>query len=226
MRKVLTMTAKDGFPDSEENFLWGSGFERISVAHYDEVLEGIRTHAPDLVVLDGVGKSCLNEAEKTLLNIRRHRKIKDTSLAVLTSLDISPSEEEQLIGAGANIIIPVPSDPKLWNLKLERLISIPTRHRFRVPVQILAWTKIAGRNDFVQGMALNISLGGMLLQLPVKLAPEGKFDIIFNLPGDTKPLSLVGRVVWRNEASQKYGCLLYTSPSPRDRTRSRMPSSA
>ena len=24
----------------------------------------------------------------------------------------------------------------------------------------------------------------------------------------------------------KYGCLLYTSPSPRDRTRSRMPSSA
>ena len=28
------------------------------------------------------------------------------------------------------------------------------------------------------------------------------------------------------EAEQKYFCLLYTSPSPRDRTRSRMPSSA
>ena len=26
--------------------------------------------------------------------------------------------------------------------------------------------------------------------------------------------------------SEYYGCLLYTSPSPRDRTRSRMPSSA
>ena len=30
--------------------------------------------------------------------------------------------------------------------------------------------------------------------------------------------------VWNN--IQKYGCLLYTSPSPRDRTRYRMPSSA
>ena len=28
------------------------------------------------------------------------------------------------------------------------------------------------------------------------------------------------------EAAWKYVCLLYTSPSPRDRTRSRMPSSA
>ena len=29
-----------------------------------------------------------------------------------------------------------------------------------------------------------------------------------------------------NEPDMSYGCLLYTSPSPRDRTRSRMPSSA
>ena len=28
------------------------------------------------------------------------------------------------------------------------------------------------------------------------------------------------------KAAQNKGCLLYTSPSPRDRTRSRMPSSA
>ena len=31
---------------------------------------------------------------------------------------------------------------------------------------------------------------------------------------------------WREDAFQAYVCLLYTSPSPRDRTRSRMPSSA
>ena len=30
----------------------------------------------------------------------------------------------------------------------------------------------------------------------------------------------------REDAEQKCNCLLYTSPSPRDRTRSRMPSSA
>ena len=32
--------------------------------------------------------------------------------------------------------------------------------------------------------------------------------------------------VGRGFMEQLYGCLLYTSPSPRDRTRSRMPSSA
>ena len=31
---------------------------------------------------------------------------------------------------------------------------------------------------------------------------------------------------WKRKAEAFYGCLLYTSPSPRDRTRSRMPSSA
>ena len=32
--------------------------------------------------------------------------------------------------------------------------------------------------------------------------------------------------IFRIEKKQDYLCLLYTSPSPRDRTRSRMPSSA
>ena len=39
----------------------------------------------------------------------------------------------------------------------------------------------------------------------------------FAIQGDDRP---------DNVAFKAYGCLLYTSPSPRDRTRSRMPSSA
>ena len=38
--------------------------------------------------------------------------------------------------------------------------------------------------------------------------------------GDDEPIQ-----IWAKDADS-YGCLLYTSPSPRDRTRSRMPSSA
>ena len=34
------------------------------------------------------------------------------------------------------------------------------------------------------------------------------------------------RSLWRDYRAQVFGCLLYTSPSPRDRTRYRMPSSA
>ena len=36
-----------------------------------------------------------------------------------------------------------------------------------------------------------------------------------------------GKILWKREKDGVlYTCLLYTSPSPRDRTRSRMPSSA
>ena len=39
--------------------------------------------------------------------------------------------------------------------------------------------------------------------------------------------ALVGaQLNWSARKKECYGCLLYTSPSPRDRTRSRMPSSA
>ena len=47
--------------------------------------------------------------------------------------------------------------------------------------------------------------------------------------GSTKNLSLMGLAPARVEAvflTHFHSCLLYTSPSPRDRTRSRMPSSA
>ncbi len=205
MRKILTMTLDNGLTHAEQSALWGADFERVSVPGYGEVLDGIRRHLPDLVVLDGIENSCREQAEAIIGHVRQEKEIKEISLAVLTSLDISPSEEQRLISAGANIIIPLPSDPKLWNVKLERLVSIPTRHRFRVPVQILAWTKVDGYDDLVQGVALNISMGGMLLQLPVKLLPDGKFDLIFRLPGDSRPLSAVGRIVWRNRASHKYG---------------------
>ena len=48
---------------------------------------------------------------------------------------------------------------------------------------------------------------------------------------DERPDTSVGladRDVWRHrlDDEQVHACLLYTSPSPRDRTRSRMPSSA
>ena len=45
---------------------------------------------------------------------------------------------------------------------------------------------------------------------------DGKYDVV--TPGSKVGTSAVWGLFW--------GCLLYTSPSPRDRTRSRMPSSA
>ena len=70
---------------------------------------------------------------------------------------------------------------------------------------------------------------------PLRLALDPEFDLFRRLaPGENPPSlsSLFGAArglivlsAAENEALAS-GCLLYTSPSPRDRTRSRMPSSA
>ena len=64
--------------------------------------------------------------------------------------------------------------------------------------------------------------------------PGGVDDRIIIVDIDEKSLAEVGRWPWsRNRVAgmvdqlfDHYGCLLYTSPSPRDRQKSRMPSSA
>ena len=45
---------------------------------------------------------------------------------------------------------------------------------------------------------------------------------------ELKDISLAGRIIanFPDHLTEDQNCLLYTSPSPRDRTRSRMPSSA
>ena len=55
------------------------------------------------------------------------------------------------------------------------------------------------------------------------------FEAIFDHIGKHENLDLVvvtGDVADHGRRAQYQNCLLYTSPSPRDRTRSRMPSSA
>ena len=67
-------------------------------------------------------------------------------------------------------------------------------------------------------------------------SPSSAFDTVINLPGDEAIVSggfgvniggTPGQTVQLNaDEGGTIGCLLYTSPSPRDATLSRMPSSA
>ena len=63
--------------------------------------------------------------------------------------------------------------------------------------------------------------GLLLWAAPIKAA-DSKDVIIGTIIG-----GIIGSEIQKDkQKSQQYICLLYTSPSPRDRTRSRMPSSA
>ena len=68
------------------------------------------------------------------------------------------------------------------------------------------------QNDFTPNGALPVPEGDSIVPLINQL--QQKFDLV------------VATQDWHPADHQSFACLLYTSPSPRDRTRSRMPSSA
>ena len=91
-------------------------------------------------------------------------------------------------------------------------------------------------------MAVNkITLKKVVVGTPIKTVTAGSFGIQ-NLGGVTTTGQVSGSILAFNQSTGNYeianftgdsnmfvtydSCLLYTSPSPRDRTRSRMPSSA
>ena len=75
---------------------------------------------------------------------------------------------------------------------------------------------------------ISASLGLLLKAVGYKVTIQ-KFDPYLNIdPGTMSPYEHGECYVTEDgaETDLDLGCLLYTSPSPRDRTRSRMPSSA
>ena len=80
----------------------------------------------------------------------------------------------------------------------------------------LVQKKVDARELFVSTPLLNISF----IKFEKLIIPE--MNIIFTSRYGVKALTGIENL----KLKQVYCCLLYTSPSPRDRTRSRMPSSA
>ena len=74
-----------------------------------------------------------------------------------------------------------------------------------------------------------LMIGGVEIEFEFHLAGHSDADVLLHAITDAilgaAAMGDIGELFPDNAAENK-GCLLYTSPSPRDRTRSRMPSSA
>ena len=87
------------------------------------------------------------------------------------------------------------------------------------------------------GQALNIASATDAYALTDRgtwLSFKNRGNLVVLVEGDKRLFNQYGVIVVnpakhphvKKDAAQAFACLLYTSPSPRDRTRSRMPSSA
>ena len=82
-------------------------------------------------------------------------------------------------------------------------------------------------NTVVNGTIIAIEAGQAIIDIGYKM--EGRVDVReFTTPASKDGELKIGDKVevYLERVENAKGCLLYTSPSPRDRTRSRMPSSA
>jgi PAS domain S-box-containing protein len=173
--------------------LWRGDVHRVTVPDHASGFEAARALAPNLLVVDG------SPPEETAFFIRRVRgdqATRSTAIAVLSdSADLALADEELFRRAGANVVLTRPVEPRAWNSRLEELLRVPPRRATRIPVRLTVWSRHGPAEELVEGLALNLSVRGMLLQTPVRLEIGTKLDLSFQLPGEPDVHRLVGQTV-------------------------------
>ena len=141
------------------------------------------------------------------------------TISLLLISDRTDSDQSDLcLSAGCNDVIYRPLQRRELDAKVERLTSIPVRRAIRTITRIEVSLERNGR--FVLARSLNISAGGMLLEVDRVLSADGPVRLQFYLPGDPKPLQ-TGAEILRAEFSgtmAKYGMrFLNLGPEERER---------
>jgi hypothetical protein len=190
MPRVLIVASPATVSELERTVLWRSGIERVFAVGHDPV-QSIRGTFPQLVLLgDDPGAG----TENLIREIRKHPDTKRVSVAVIAQ---QPDlvREEMLRKAGANVVFAGEVVPCLWDGWLEQLLSVPPRREARLPVRFEVWCHSGGDGDPLEGMSVNLSLKGMLMETRHPADIGSRLDLRFRLPNDTQELRTVGQVV-------------------------------
>jgi hypothetical protein len=163
-------------------------------------LEAARDLVPNLVVIDGAS---LDRAADLLLDLRHDGATRRVSLAVIAAPP-GAAGEEALRRAGANLVLPAPVDPVVWNRRLEELLDVPPRRESRLKASFQLWCRAESQETAHEAVVLNLSVRGMLIETREPLPVGSTVDLRLSLPGDAGPLPLVGLVV-RNVPFDPHG---------------------
>jgi response regulator RpfG family c-di-GMP phosphodiesterase len=155
-----------------------------------EGLQKARSERPQLVVF---GFDLFDmTAPEFCREIRSDPDIKTMSLLLVCERD-NAAHADLCLSAGCNDVIFRPLQREELDEKVSRLTSIPSRRQLRTITRIEVSLENNGR--FILGRSLNISSNGMLLEVDRVLPGDGRVRIHFYLPGDPKPMQIVGEVL-------------------------------
>ena len=189
MPKVLIVGSADLATDLERTILWADGIERALVSTPGGALDVARAFVPSVVVVEGTDSPTV---VGLLLRLRENAGTRLSSLVVVSRQAGLP--EQELVRAGANLVLTGPVDPPLWNARLGELLIVPRRARTRLLVRAVPRTD-AGAGEPILAVARDISLGGMCLETKASPTPGTILDLCFALPDGEGEAKAVGSVV-------------------------------
>ena len=164
--------------------------ERTHQSDPQAAVEEAEQVRPHMVVLDLPRQ----EAVDVVRRLRESASTRHTAIVWLNRAD-APDVEAELTEAGANVAIPVPIDPFLWDRRLEELLSVPARRTKRIQVHLRDWSSfIRGENE-AEGTLLNIGPRGVLLETGREIELGVKVGLRFRLPDQDEDTAAVGEVV-------------------------------
>ena len=155
-----------------------------------EGLEKARQERPQLIMF---GFDLFDmSAPEFCREIRNDDRTRSISLLLVCDRE-NGAHGDLCLAAGCNDVIYRPLQRNELDAKIGRLTSIPARRQLRTLTRIEISLEKNGR--FLLGRSLNISATGMLLEVDRVLPGEGRLRIHFYLPGDPKPMQIMGEVL-------------------------------
>jgi PAS domain S-box-containing protein len=198
MAKLLVVSPVDLGPELGRTVLWRPSVDRFVASDGESAMELARSKGPSLIVIDGFDSA---GAVDLVRRLRADSHTRPTAIAVLSRSPSLP-DEASYRRAGANLVFSGVVHPELWDARLEELLNVPRRLEARIPVRLATWSRATPETPSIEGLTLNISINGILLQTPVPLGVGTKIDLSFTLPGGRAEVHVLGGVMREVAAAQ------------------------
>ncbi len=200
MRKALFVSSANLESVLGRTILWRSDVQRTFVTDPEAAFEAAGRIQPSLVV---IARSNGHDLAGFIRRMRVDPNTRSTAIVVLLA-SAAVLDDEPLREAGANLVLSEQVDPALWDTRLWELLNVPDRREAQIPVRVRHWSGLPADPATSEGLALNISVHGILLESTRRLEVGTNLDLQFRLPDSDEDLHVVGQVV-RQEAVSRSG---------------------
>lgn len=196
MAKVLLVAGADLLEKLEKTVLWRPSVERIVAPNVDAAFDLARSSRPNVVVLDA-----RDDGSRNLIGRLRADPIaREVSIAVMLPAAASARDW------GGNALLHEEQGPALWDDSFEDLLNVPPRRAVRIAVRLTPGPRAADGLAQVDALAANISVRGVMVEVPAPLAVGSIWSLSLALTDRPDPLRLVGKVVWQRTAANGFHC--------------------